>query len=164
MNLGSSRSAERFRSPLRPITRRCAERAPPRVVRDAGLKPEIQRVYDENFQVYGARKVWRQLNREGFGVARCTVARLMKAVGLKGVIRGPSRVRTTISGKNAPFKAPAPDVVIDPWQCQRRFASCWTFSMVAHSLGWTTRTGHGAWRTTASATLPIKARRMPRRP
>ncbi len=57
--------------------------APPRVMRDAALKPVIQRIFDENFQVYGVRKVWRQLLREGFGVARCTVARLMKVMVYK---------------------------------------------------------------------------------
>lgn len=68
--------------------------------RDDQLKREIQRVYDENFGVYGIRKVWRQLQREGFSVARCTVARLMKAMGLKGVLRG-KKVRTTVSRKKA---------------------------------------------------------------
>ena len=57
---------------------------------------EMRRVFDENFQVYGVRKIWRQLLREGQGVARCTVARLMKTMGLQGVIRG-RRVRKTIS-------------------------------------------------------------------
>jgi hypothetical protein len=58
------------------------ERLPKRAQRDQTLKPEIQRVWTENFQVYGARKVWRQLKREGFGVARCTVERLMGVLGL----------------------------------------------------------------------------------
>jgi len=57
------------------------ETAPQRVKQDAELMPRIQRVFDENFQVYGYRKVWRQLRREGIKVARCTVARLMKAMG-----------------------------------------------------------------------------------
>ena len=65
------------------------------------LKPEILRVFNENFGVYGARKVWRQMLREGFAVARCTIARLMKAMGLKGVIRGKT-IRTTIPDKSAP--------------------------------------------------------------
>ncbi len=63
--------------------------------RDEQLKPEIQRVWDENYRVYGVRKVWRQLHREGEGVARCTVGRLMKSLGLAGVVRG-KRHRTTI--------------------------------------------------------------------
>jgi len=64
------------------------ETAPRRVQRDVELMQEIRRVFDENFQVYGVRKVWRQLRREGFDVARCTVARLMKKMALQGVIRG----------------------------------------------------------------------------
>lgn len=67
--------------------------------RDDQLKPEIQRVYDENYSAYGIRKVWRQLQREGFSVARCTIARLMKAMGLAGVLRG-KKVRTTVSRKD----------------------------------------------------------------
>jgi len=74
---------------------------PARTQRDAGLMPQIARVFEENFQVYGARKVWRQLRREGQGVARCTVERLMQTMGLQGVIRG-RPVRTTISDKTAP--------------------------------------------------------------
>nr|WP_242935516.1 IS3 family transposase [Escherichia coli] len=66
--------------------------------RDDWLKREIQRVYDENHQVYGVRKVWRQLLREGIRVARCTVARLMAVMGLSGVLRG-KKVRTTVSRK-----------------------------------------------------------------
>ena len=72
------------------------DRRPPRVVRDEALKPEIQRVWEENFCVYGARKVWRQLNREHIAVARCTVDRLMRSLGLQGVVRGRS-CRTTVS-------------------------------------------------------------------
>jgi putative transposase len=70
-------------------------RLPPRRQRDEALGREIRRVYDENCQVYGARKVWRQLQREGFTVARCTVERLMRALGLSGVRRG-ARCRTTV--------------------------------------------------------------------
>ena len=71
------------------------ERRSNRAKRDDALKPEIQRVWEENFRVYGVRKVWRQLNREGIEVPRCTVARLMRALGLRGVIRG-RRVKTTV--------------------------------------------------------------------
>ena len=67
-----------------------------RAQRDAWLKTEIRRVWDENFGVYGPRKVWRQLQREGFTVARCTVERLMRELGLQGVIRG-RRFKTTIA-------------------------------------------------------------------
>ena len=71
------------------------DRRPARAIRDEALKPEIQRVFDENFRVYGAHKVWTQLNREGLRVARCTVERLMKALGLRGVVRGKT-FKTTI--------------------------------------------------------------------
>jgi len=55
--------------------------------RDAELRPEIQRVWDDNYQVYGVRKAWHQLKREGFEVARCTVQRLMKQIGIRGAVR-----------------------------------------------------------------------------
>ena len=71
------------------------ERLAPRVGREAALLAEIQRVHAENFQVYGARKVWLQLNREGIAVARCTVERLRRALRLQGVRRG-KRCRTTV--------------------------------------------------------------------
>jgi transposase InsO family protein len=71
------------------------DRAPVRVRRDAELRGEIERVWDENFQVYGVRKVWRQLIREDIATARCTVARLMRELGLRGVVRG-RRVKTTL--------------------------------------------------------------------
>ena len=92
---------------------------PARARRDITLKIEIRRVYEENFCVYGVRKVWRQLLREGTAVARCTVARLMRTMGLKGVVRC-KRVRTTISNAAAPcpldrvnrqFKAPHPNAL-----------------------------------------------------
>ena len=72
-----------------------------RARQDAALKIEVRRVFDENFRVYGVRKVWRQLKREGFDIARCTVSRLMRDMSLQGVIRGKS-VKTTISDKAAP--------------------------------------------------------------
>ena len=72
-----------------------------RAKRDAALKPEIERVWRENFEVYGVRKVWRQLNREGIAVARCTVARLMAELGLAGAVRG-KPVRTTRSHPATP--------------------------------------------------------------
>jgi len=77
------------------------EQAPPRVQRDTALQPEIQRVWEENFQVYGARKVWLQLNREAWEVARCTVERIMRDMGLKGAVRGKS-IKTTFSDKAKP--------------------------------------------------------------
>jgi putative transposase len=90
-----------------------------RARRDAALKAEIRRVFEEKFSVYGVRKVWRQLAREGIAVARCTVARLMKAMGLEGAVRG-KPTRTTISAKAAPcpldrvnrqFQAPRPNAL-----------------------------------------------------
>ena len=66
-----------------------------RVQRDDGWRREIQRVWDDNQQVYGPRKVWRQLRRDGHRVARCTVGRLMRAMGLRGAARGRAWVTTT---------------------------------------------------------------------
>lgn len=74
-------------APIRPRHRRGPRR-------DAALKPLIRRVYEENFQVYGVRKVWRQLRREGNRIARCTVARLMRGMGIQGVVLG-RKLRTT---------------------------------------------------------------------
>jgi transposase InsO family protein len=110
--------------------RRRPERAPPRIRRDAELKPEILRVFNENFGVYGVRKVWRQMLREGFDVARCTVERLMKAMGIAGVIRGKTH-RTTFSDKSAPcpldkvnrdFAATAPNRL---WVSDFTYVSTW---------------------------------------
>lgn len=74
---------------------RDGERRSDRAKRDAVLKCEIQRVWDEHYRVYGVRKVWRQWKREGFVVARCTIARLMRELGLQGVVRG-RRIKTTV--------------------------------------------------------------------
>ena len=101
-----------------------------RARRDGVLKKEIHRVFTDNYAVYGVRKVWRQMKREGFDVARCTVARLMKAQGLQGVIRGKS-VRTTVSDKAAPcpldlvnrqFRAPRPNVL---WLSGFAYVATW---------------------------------------
>jgi transposase InsO family protein len=88
--------------PIAPSTyyeRKAQERDPDRrsarAKRDEALKPEIERVFEENFRVYGARKVWKQLIREGIQVARCAVERLMRVLGLHGVVRG-KRFKTTI--------------------------------------------------------------------
>ncbi len=80
-------------------------RLPPRVRRDAVLREEIERVWNDNFQVYGAPKVWRQLGREGWKVARCTIERLMRQMGLQGATRGPRFKVTTIADKAAPRPA-----------------------------------------------------------
>lgn len=101
----------------RQAQRRDPSRLSARARRDLELKPQIARVFAENFAVYGVRKVWRQMRREQISLARCTVERLMRQMGLRGVIRG-KPVRTTISDKAAPcprdhvnrqFHAPAPD-------------------------------------------------------
>ncbi|HBQ4168670.1 TPA: IS3 family transposase [Escherichia coli] len=100
-----------------------------RAQHDDWLKREIQRVYDENHQVYGVHKVWRQLLREGIRVARCTVARLMAVMGLAGVLRG-KKVRTTVSRKtvatgdrvNRQFVAERPDQL---WVADFTYVSTW---------------------------------------
>src|SRR5690554_3750920 len=95
-----------------------------RAQRDIMLKPEVARIFAENFGVYGVRKVWRQMKREGFDIARCTIERLMRDMGLQGVIRG-KPARTTISDKAAPcpldhvnrqFHAPSPNTLwVSDW-------------------------------------------------
>ena len=153
--------------PIAPSTYRdhVARRADPgklsaRARRDMALKPEITRVFAENFEVYGVRKVWRQLGRESKNVARCTVARLMRNMGLQGVIRG-KPVRTTVSDKAAPcpldhvnrqFHAPAPNVL---WLSDFTYVSTWTglvyvaFVIDAYArriVGWrVSRTAHASF-------------------
>jgi putative transposase len=128
--------------------------------RDAALKEEVPRVFEANFRVYGVRKVWRQLQREGFDVARCTVARLMRAMGLEGIIRG-KPIRTTVSDKAAPcpldhvnrqFHAPAPNML---WVSDFTYVATWTgFVYVAFVIdtyarrivGWrVSRTAHASF-------------------
>jgi len=72
------------------------ERRSVRAKRDEALRPEIRRVFDDNYRVYGVRKVWKQLNREGVAVAKCTVRRLMRQMGLRGATRGKTWTTTTI--------------------------------------------------------------------
>ncbi len=81
--------------------RRDPSLASARAQRDAALCVEIRRVWEENFGVYGADKVWRQLKREGLEVARCTVERLMRDMGLQGAVRG-KRIKTTVSNPANP--------------------------------------------------------------
>jgi transposase InsO family protein len=78
---------------------------PVRLVRDGELKVEIERVWKENLSVYGARKVWLQLKREDFEVARCTVERLMAQMALRGAVRGRAFKRTTVADETAPRPA-----------------------------------------------------------
>ena len=136
--------------------RRRPDTAPPRVQRDAALRVEIRRVFDENFQVYGVRKVWRQLVREGEDVARCTVVRLMRRMGLQGIIRG-KRVKTTISDKAAPcpldrvnrqFRAPRPNLL---WVSDFTYVATWAgFVYVAFVIDAYARRIVG-WRVSRSA-------------
>lgn len=153
--------------PIAPSTyhAHAAKRADPaklsaRAKQDAALKPEIARVFAENFAVYGARKVWRQLQREGEKAARCTVERLMRSMGLEGAIRG-KPIRTTIGDRAAPcpldhvhrrFQAPRPNAL---WVSDFTYVSTWTgFVYVAFVIdayarrivGWrVSRTAHTAF-------------------
>ncbi len=130
--------------PIAPATyyEHLARRADPsrlsdRARRDAELRPHIQRVFDANWQVYGVRKIWRQLRREGFDVARCTVARLMKRMGIQGIIRGKPQ-KTTIPDKKLPcpldhvnrqFRVPAPNML---WVSDFTYVATWKgFAYVA---------------------------------
>jgi transposase InsO family protein len=129
---------------------------PPRLQRDRTLKAEIQRVWDANFKVYGVRKVWRQLKREGIDVARCTVERLMKVMGLQGVLRG-KRIRTTVSDPSADrpkdlvnrqFTAERPNAL---WVSDFTYVSTWLgFVYVAFIIDVFARRIVG-WRVSASA-------------
>lgn len=133
---------------------------PARARSDAAIMVEIRRVFEENFHVYGVRKVWRQLGREGIAVARCTVARLMRVMGLKGVVRG-KKVRTTIPDPaaacpldrvNRQFKAPRPNAL---WVSDFTYVATWAgFIYVAFVIdayarrivGWrVSRTAHVAF-------------------
>ncbi len=107
-------------------------RLPPRAKRDAELESEIQRVYKENFRVYGAEKVWRQLNRENWRVARCTVERLMAKLGLCGAVRGGRKYRTTIPDPasvrpadlvNRQFRAERPNQL---WVADFTYVATWS--------------------------------------
>ena len=112
-----------------------AKRAEPakrsaRASRDAKLRPDIQRAFEANFRVYGVRKVWRQRQREGFDVARCTAGRLMRSMGLQGVTRG-KPIKTTIQNKaipcplgrvNRPLHAAAPNML---WVADFTYVATW---------------------------------------
>jgi len=101
-----------------------------RAKRDEHLKDDIQRVWEDNFRVYGVRKIWRQLNREDIGVARCTVERLMKIQGLRGVVRG-RRIKTTFPSRlaerpldlvNRDFKVTRPNAL---WVADLTYVATW---------------------------------------
>jgi putative transposase len=131
-------------------------RRPARERRDIELCREIRRVFAANFGVYGVRKVWRQMQREGIAVARCTVARLMRQMGLKGVVRGRS-IRTTVSDATAPcprdrvnrqFTAPRPNAL---WVSDFTFVATWSgFVYVAFVIDAFARRIVG-WRASRSA-------------
>ena len=141
-------------------TRRDPAKGSARARRDAVLREKIRRVFDDNFQVYGVRKVWRQLLREGESVARYTVERLMRAMGLQGVVRG-KPVRTTVSDKaarcpqdkvNRQFQAPRPNAL---WVSDFTYVATWAgFVYVAFVIdtfarrivGWrASRTAHAGF-------------------
>ncbi len=112
-----------------------AKRADPdllsdRAKRDEELKPEIERVFEENLSVYGVRKVWHQMRREGFDIARCTVARLMRDIGIEGVVRG-KKPKTTIPDRALPcpldkvnrqFYATGPNIL---WVSDFTYVATW---------------------------------------
>ena len=130
-------------------------RQPARVQREARLRPEIQRVWQANRRVYGAKKVWKQLNRETIPVARCTVARLMRDLGLRGVVRG-RRTTTTIPDALAArprdlverdFRATRPNQL---WVADLTYVATWRgFAYVAFVIDVFSRRIVG-WRATSS--------------
>ena len=164
--MGSSRSARSCRSLPRPTAHAAKRRDPvelsARAKRDAALKIEVRRVFDQNFSVYGVRKVWRQLKREGFGSARCTVSRLMRNMGLQGHPR--QTHQATISDKAAPcpldhvnrqFKAPRPNVL---WLSDFTYVATWTgFVYVAFVIDAYARRIVG-WRACAHGARQLRAR------
>jgi hypothetical protein len=110
--------------------RREPQKASARSRRDAVLGAAIKRVFEANFEVYGARKIWRQLGREGVTVARCTVERLMRSLGIQGAVRG-KPAKTTVSDKATPcpadrvnrqFQAPRPNAL---WVSDFTYVSTW---------------------------------------
>jgi putative transposase len=118
---GYRRHAAQLRDPSKRSTR---------AKRDEMLMPEIKRVWQANMQVYGVPKVWKQMNREGIAVARCTVGRLMRLQGLRGTVRG-KRIRTTFPDITAPrpldrvnrqFKADRPNQL---WVSDFTYVSTW---------------------------------------
>jgi putative transposase len=122
-----------------PATYYAVRSRPPaaRALRDAELKVEIARVHKANFSVYGARKVWRQLHREGVAVGRDRVARLMRELGIAGVVRGkPRRTTTPAEADQRPadlvdrdFSAPAPNRL---WVADLTYVATWAgFAYVA---------------------------------
>ena len=136
--------------------RRDPAHLPARSRRDEVLRTEIRRVWEENFRVYGVRKVWRQLCREGIAVARCTTARLMRQMGLSCAVRGKA-VKTTISNPAAPcprdkvnrqFQSPRPNAL---WVSDFTYVATWQgFVYVAFVIDTFARRIVG-WRVSRSA-------------
>ena len=140
--------------------RRDPSKVSARARRDGELLPQIRRVFDENFAIYGVRRVWRQLGRENMTVARCTVARLMHQMGLHGVVRGKA-LRTKVSDRATPcpadrvnrqFQAPRPNAL---WLSDFTYAATWQgFVYVAFVIDayarrivgwWISRTAHAGF-------------------
>jgi putative transposase len=154
---------------IAPSSYYAAKARPPsaRAVRDAQLKAEIRRVYDDNFQVYGAEKLWRQLHREGIAAGRDRVARLMRTLGIRGVVRGSKR-RTTIPDQadqrpadlvRRDFTAPAPNRL---WVADLTYVATWAgFCYAAFVIDAYSRAIVG-WRvaTTLRASLALDALEM----
>jgi len=113
------------------------DRRPPRCQCDDVLRDKIWNAWDENYRVYGIRKVWRELGREGVQVARCTVAKLMREMGLQGVVRG-HRTKTTIPAAdhrpedrvNRDFQADRPDAL---WVADLTYVATWPVLCMSHS-------------------------------
>ena len=142
--------------------------------RDTWLKAQIQRVWDANLQVYGVRKIWRQLTREGIRVARCSVARLMREMGLQGAVRG-RRFKTTIADDaaarpadlvNRTFTATRPNAL---WVADLTYVATWAgFVYVAFVIdvfarvivGWRVARSHARW-APISRSMPSSKRCMP---
>ncbi len=152
-----------------PSTYYAARSRPPsaRALRDAELKVEIERVYKANFSVYGTRKVWRQLGREGIPVGRDRVARLMGELGIRGVVRGRTKRTTTpAEADQRPadlvqrnFSAPAPNRL---WVADLTYVATWAgFAYVAFVIDAFSRMIVG-WRvqTSLRASLALDALEM----
>ena len=132
------------------------EKRPDRAKRDDDLRPEVRRVFDENFAVYGAEKVWRQLVREEVSVARCTVERLMRDMGLRGAVRGRAWTVTTVPDDAAArpkdlvhreFTAPRPNQL---WVADITYVATWAgFVYVAFVVDVFSRSIVG-WRVSSS--------------
>ena len=132
------------------------DRRSERARRDDGLRFEIERVWKQNFSVYGAEKVWRQLRREAVDVARCTVERLMRSMGLRGAVRGRAFKVTTITDKAAvrppdlvqrDFRASRPNQL---WVADLTYVATWSgFVYVAFVIDAFSR-GIVGWRVSSS--------------